>query len=126
MGGRSDCDFCALCGTMLVYESATTASCALCKAQRNAEVVQEEVWCTINAEDLARRLGIDPLVLPELDLKTVDQTDEGPKKAVVNEDCPKCKNPQLEYYTRQLRSADEGQTVFYECPKCRHKFSQNT
>ena len=40
--------------------------------------------------------------------------------------CPKCKHPELEYYTMQLRSADEGQTVFYECRKCGHAFSQNT
>jgi DNA-directed RNA polymerase I subunit RPA12 len=32
-------------------------------------------------------------------------------RAVVNEECPKCKNPQMEFYTMQLRSADEGQTV---------------
>lgn len=49
-----------------------------------------------------------------------------PQRAVVNEECPKCKNPSMEYYTMQLRSADEGQTVFYECTKCSHKFSVNT
>ena len=46
-------------------------------------------------------------------------------RATVSEECPKCKNPTLEFYTMQLRSADEGQTVFYECPKCRHTFSEN-
>jgi DNA-directed RNA polymerase I subunit RPA12 len=46
--------------------------------------------------------------------------------ATVKEECPKCKNPTMEYYTMQLRSADEGQTVFYVCPACKHKFSVNT
>ena len=46
-------------------------------------------------------------------------------RATVDEPCPKCNHPQLEFYTMQLRSADEGQTVFYECPNCGHKFSQN-
>ncbi|CAL9179711.1 unnamed protein product [Musa hybrid cultivar] len=44
----------------------------------------------------------------------------------VNEECPQCHHPELEYYTKQLRSADEEQMVFYDCPQCRHKFSINT
>lgn len=49
----------------------------------------------------------------------------GPIRATVEEPCPKCLHPQLNFYTMQMRSADEGQTVFYECTKCQHKFSQN-
>ena len=54
--------------------------------------------------------------------------DAGAKKstrATVEEECPICGHPELEFYTMQMRSVDEGQTVFYECLKCRHKFSQN-
>ncbi len=40
------------------------------------------------------------------------------KALQVEDDCPKCGNHGMEYYTRQLRSADEGQTIFYECPNC--------
>jgi DNA-directed RNA polymerase I subunit RPA12 len=54
---------------------------------------------------------------------TVD--DQLEKHATIEEPCPKCGNPEQLFYTMQLRSVDEGSTVFYECPKCNHKYSQN-
>lgn len=39
-------------------------------------------------------------------------------RAMVNKMCPQCANPEMIYFALQLRSADEGATVFYECPKC--------
>ena len=46
--------------------------------------------------------------------------------ALINEKCPKCGNNGMTFHTMQLRSADEGQTVFYVCPKCSYKYSLNT
>ncbi|ERN00239.1 hypothetical protein AMTR_s00111p00127690 [Amborella trichopoda] len=88
-----------------------------------SELAGREICYTITAEDLRRDLNLEPFV--QLDKDTREE-DKGVQRTVVNEPCPKCLNPQLEYHTKQLRSADEGQTVFYDCPKCRHKFSVNT
>lgn len=41
--------------------------------------------------------------------------------AVIDERCGKCGREQVRFYTQQLRSADEGSTVFYECD-CGHKY----
>lgn len=62
----------------------------------------------------------------KLDIDPKDQPAERRVRATTKEECPKCKHPELEYYTMQLRSADEGQTVFYNCVKCGHTFSTNT
>lgn len=33
--------------------------------------------------------------------------------------CDKCGNEEMYFWTLQLRSADEGSTVYYECVKCK-------
>ncbi|KAL2918473.1 DNA-directed RNA polymerase I core subunit rpa12 [Polyrhizophydium stewartii] len=46
--------------------------------------------------------------------------------ATIKEKCPKCDAPEMVFHTAQLRSADEGQTVFYSCVKCGYKYSVNS
>lgn len=72
--------------------------------------------------EYARRYGLDMLIKPkdEMEEKEAVRT-----RATVEERCPDCDHMGLEYYTMQLRSADEGQTVFYECLECGHKHSTN-
>ncbi|KAJ1723774.1 DNA-directed RNA polymerase I core subunit rpa12 [Coemansia erecta] len=43
--------------------------------------------------------------------------------ARVEETCPRCGENEMTFYTMQMRSADEGQTVFYSCVKCGHGYS---
>ncbi|OQS55817.1 rpa12 [Ecytonucleospora hepatopenaei] len=40
--------------------------------------------------------------------------------------CVKCNNDQMYFHTAQIRSADEGQTIFYECTKCGYKETINS
>ena len=42
------------------------------------------------------------------------------KRATIEHDCEKCDNNLMYFESRQLRSVDEGQTVFYTCTKCGH------
>ena len=44
----------------------------------------------------------------------------------VEEDCPRCGSHVAYYRTMQLRSADEGQTIFYTCVSCRWKWKQDS
>ena len=37
------------------------------------------------------------------------------------ESCPECDTPNMMFTVAQLRSADEGSTVFYHCLECGHK-----
>lgn len=111
-----ECDpnFCSTCGAILpLPDQSDTIRCKSCGSVINIkslEGVEIHSFKSYNqdkiksAEELAR-------------LKTVstDVEDKGP---VVKRQCGKCDHNKMTYVTRQTRSADEGQTVFYTCLRC--------
>jgi DNA-directed RNA polymerase I subunit RPA12 len=69
---------------------------------------------------------LEPLVRSEEAQAKEEESLRSRTRATVDEPCPKCGRQGLEFYTLQLCSEDEGQTVFYECSACGHKYSTNT
>jgi DNA-directed RNA polymerase I subunit RPA12 len=52
-------------------------------------------------------------------VQTIERNDRM-NEATIQETCPVCGRKEMRYYTIQLRSADEGTTVFYNC-ECGYK-----
>lgn len=39
---------------------------------------------------------------------------------IVDMKCPKCKNKRAYFWSQQTRAADESETKFYKCTKCKY------
>jgi len=113
-GKKSSWPFCPVCGTILDPPKGDDVVCTFCPYKcRFSEMHIGEV-VTKSA----------PVPKPAWVGEDKDE-EEVEKHATIEEPCPKCGHHELSFYTMQLRSVDEGSTVFYECSKCNHKFSQN-
>ncbi|CAF1927060.1 hypothetical protein Bca4012_071083 [Brassica carinata] len=108
--------FCNMCSTMLVLKSSKYAECPLCKTARNAqEIIGKDISYVVSDEDIRRELGISLFG---------EKTQEDTELPKIKKACEKCQHPELVYTTRQTRSADEGQTTYYTCPNCGHRFTE--
>ncbi|KAL7748274.1 DNA-directed RNA polymerase I core subunit rpa12 [Sorochytrium milnesiophthora] len=113
--------FCPMCGNLLEVSSTQQhVKCEVCKYSQPSQVF-EEIEVETRSRPSAFAAANRAIVL--------FQSRMGAKReeaATIQEKCPKCGNPEMTFHTMQLRSADEGQTVFYSCKKCGHKFSVNS
>ncbi|EOD27107.1 hypothetical protein EMIHUDRAFT_63808 [Emiliania huxleyi CCMP1516] len=116
--------FCDCCGALLrePTQTGTSVECHLCGAGVDAAEFEALVVTTAGKDHV---LGAN-LARGGVQADTSVPPPAKRARAVVKEACPQCAHPELQYYTMQLRSADEGQTVFYECEKCGHTYSTNT
>ena len=112
--------FCPNCRATLKVDATGDVDCDVCSYQSNLSDFKElpstttyssdrptPVWAKTDAEQAALRQS------------------EQPVRATIQETCVRCGVKEVGYYTVQLRSVDEGQTVFYECPECKHTWSIN-
>lgn len=133
--------FCPHCGTILDLVEANSIVCGACAHSCQYQGRYSSIYAS-RAGTFTHTIFLLLVDLPSLTYVSYSEKKpapawlnraklgssevKGPARATVEEACPKCNHPQMEFYTMQLRSADEGQTVFYECRKCGHKYSVNT
>mmetsp|Transcript_21434 Transcript_21434/g.44702 ORF Transcript_21434/g.44702 Transcript_21434/m.44702 type:complete len:118 (+) Transcript_21434:36-389(+) len=112
--------FCPNCRATLKVDSTGEVDCVVCSYNSNLADMDKlpsittysmerptPIWAKSDEEQAALKKSNDPV------------------RATIEEPCIRCSHPEVGYYTVQLRSVDEGQTVFYECPNCKHTWSIN-
>ncbi|KAI5743265.1 hypothetical protein M8J77_016258 [Diaphorina citri] len=107
-------EFCSKCGTILpLFDFKGDVKCYVCKTSYGPQVFEEiKAEYTIHFNTVEKE-------------KQKDKTEiaDGP---IVERKCKRCNNDTMSYATLQLRSADEGQTIFFTCTKCHFKESENS
>ncbi|EFN58415.1 hypothetical protein CHLNCDRAFT_140360 [Chlorella variabilis] len=121
--------FCPITGDLLILDAAAgVARSERADFSRPLSDLDDTmtVVTTSDMDVYMRQYAMEPLIKSREQLE-FEELLKNRVRATVEEPCPRCGNPILEYYTMQLRSADEGQTVFYECPKrdCGYRYSTN-
>lgn len=121
--------FCPQCGTILEPPAGDHITCDHCSFScKFTDLSTQEVVTVSAIRTKPAWLGEDfeDADSTTKDISKVSGADEpGSKHATIQEPCPKCNHPEMHFYTMQLRSVDEGSTVFYSCPNCSHKYSVN-
>jgi DNA-directed RNA polymerase I subunit RPA12 len=110
--------FCPKCGNLLDQPSGTDEhiQCHCCtKIVPASEFESATIITTSRTDSFPHK--------PILEEKEIHYLKDG---ATIQEKCPKCDHFEMVFHTAQLRSADEGQTVFYNCVKCGYKYSINS
>jgi transcription factor S len=101
-------DFCK-CGTLVLGNKGEIKKCPSCN------------------EELT--IGKDTNLSSKINKKTSENEifSEDNKKEIhplVNKPCKKCEHKKAFYWTKQTRAADEDETQFFKCEKCKHQWRE--
>ncbi|KAL9642732.1 hypothetical protein ABK040_009809 [Willaertia magna] len=109
--------FCEECGALLSFPTESGVNrwgCSCCGAKHHLSDYNGVVF-NFNTT-IPRKSKLQQLQEQLEEFKSTEQ-----EFSIIQEQCPKCGHHERKFFTMQLRSADEGQTVFYECMKCGFK-----
>ncbi|XP_005223725.1 DNA-directed RNA polymerase I subunit RPA12 isoform X2 [Bos indicus] len=119
---QSDLDFCPDCGSVLPLPGVQDAvACTRCGFSINVRVLTA-------CADFEGKVVKTSVVFNKLGTAMPLSMEEGPEfqGPVVDRRCSRCGHEGMAYHTRQMRSADEGQTVFYTCTNCKFQEKEDS
>jgi len=124
--------FCTDCGNLLESSTGnekTILICECCGAENRGKILKRcNRQMLINFADTSSKAVTTktkesdfPSQLRQMrsSVQMVERNDRQ-NEAIIQETCTECGRTEMRYYTLQLRSADEGSTVFYSC-ECGYK-----
>ena len=118
--------FCQKCGCLLPPPSFTSKwiTCSICTHRVAAsQALDKSSVSKVEFDSKKEAMSLSDMA-PFLDKLGGERQQKS--MATISVDCPNCAAQVVNYYTKQLRGADEGQTIFYECPDCDHKWNENS
>nr|XP_046182261.1 DNA-directed RNA polymerase I subunit RPA12 [Oncorhynchus gorbuscha] len=111
-----DPNFCPECGNVLPLPGLqNTVSCPRCAFSLPVS--------EFSGQEIRSSVVFNPL---EASSVAVEEEDSELKGAVIDRRCSRCNKEGMVYHTRQMRSADEGQTVFFTCIHCRYQEKEDS
>ncbi|KAK2459746.1 hypothetical protein APHAL10511_008178 [Amanita phalloides] len=113
--------FCPSCGTLLPLpkDGESVVVCEQCNREEPASSY-EDIEITTRSHPDAFPSAL--MQKRKTQTKKHDTHDQG---TLVSEKCPACGHLQAYSKEMQLRSADEGSTIFYTCSSCKHGWRVN-
>lgn len=98
--------FCPKCGSVLLPHKSKDKVIVKCKCGYKGEIENAVITEKVEKQ------------------KEIEVVEERTTHPVVEAECPKCGNDKAEYWTSQTRAADEAETRFFKCTKCRHTWRE--
>ncbi|MBU0958236.1 MAG: transcription factor S [Nanoarchaeota archaeon] len=95
-------EFCPKCGGLIISKG-KSAGCSKCSYKTKNKIKLE----TTEVAEEKKEIG----VIDEKDSVTLP---------VTAEDCEKCNHNEAYFWASQTRAADEAETRFFRCTKCKH------
>jgi len=105
-------EFCPKCGGLMVPKSPKTLECPKCSNRVRTKGL-------VLKEKLAKK---EKKKKPRGKPKEIEDT----LPTTNDVECPKCGNKEAYWWSVQTRAADEPETQFYRCKKCRYTWREYT
>ena len=99
-------DFCPKCGAIIMGKKGEEISCVSCGY--NSKVKTE--------------VELKEKIETKKDIEIISSDAGDDVNPIIETECPECKHNEAYYWSKQMRSGDEPETLFYKCTKCKHQW----